>query len=191
MLIFLGFTVCDCAKAASSDESYAVYSAILKGITKSPEGGQAIELLVIGDSTVRTDGEIEELGKKILNQAKASLSKPFQNAISDYSEKSKKEQRLTRSFDLKTKYELINKADFYASFKVDNLEQGWENFYRKYPKSPGFIVFSNVGFDAEKKHAILYREIHCGSLCADGSFVLLENTNSEWKVAKTIPIWAS
>lgn len=191
MVLTLLSVVVDNRSDAASDETYAVYSASIKGISKSPENGQAIELFVIAQTTGGIEDEIEDVGNQILDQMKASLSMPFQNAVSDYKEKRKKSQKLTRSFDLETKYELIDKADFNAFFKGKNLRMDWKNFYYKYPKSPGFIVFSNVGFDAERKHAIVYREIHCGSLCGDSSFVLLENINGRWKATNIIPVGAS
>lgn len=190
-LVFLGIVVVGSRSNAATDESYAVYSAILKGTTKSPHDGQPVKLFVIAETTGGMDDEIADTSNKVLDHAKQSLSRPVKDAISDYQKKNEKEQQLIRSFDLSTKYELIDKTEFNAFFKRDNLEQSWQDFYTKYPKSPGFIVFSNVGFDAEKRHAVVYREIHCGGLCADGSFVFLEHIDSKWKITKAIPIWAS
>lgn len=125
LVLTLLSVVVDNRSDAASDETYAVYSASIKGISKSPENGQAIELFVIAQTTGGIEDEIEDVGNQILDQMKASLSMPFQNAVSDYKEKRKKSQKLTRSFDLETKYELIDKADFNAFFKGKNLRMDW------------------------------------------------------------------
>jgi hypothetical protein len=59
---------------------------------------------------------------------------------------------------------------------------------------PGaFAVYwlSRAGFDQCRRHAFLYYELWCGSLCEEGTYVVLAFDGSKWAVEAEVPIWAS
>ena len=171
-------------------ESYAVYSAILRKMINSPENGDSVDLLVINKKT-STDNIFENWGDKVFRKKKAAVSRNFWKAQADYKLRNKKSGKLINSFALTTKYILIDQKEFNDFFKKDNLKEDWENFFHKYPNSPGFITFSRIGFDKGYKHAFVYREVNCGMLCAGGSYILLKKTANGWEQIKEILFWAS
>ena len=173
-----------------TDESYAVYSVLLSQITSSPKNGEKVTLFVINENT-GFDRKSEIAEKEKLPYIALNVPAEFKTSLKDYKVKNKESERLKRLFDLKQDYILINRADFQAIFKGDDLEKNWDSFYQKYPHSAGFITFSKVGFDAEKKHAIVYRELYCGSLCAEATYFLLTKESDGWKVTEEKPIGAA
>lgn len=67
----------------------------------------------------------------------------------------------------------------------------WDQFYRKYPNSPGLMFFSKVGFNDRHDQAFLYMGRYCGGLCGGGKYVLLNKVNGEWVVSKEQELWVS
>ena len=68
---------------------------------------------------------------------------------------------------------------------------GWDDFYKKYPGSSGYITFSRVGFNSDKTKAVIYKETGCGMLCAYGGYVLLSKDNGAWKEIASYGCWMS
>lgn len=94
----------------------------------------------------------------------------------------------SHSFHLPVTYELLDKAEFDAIFQKGGW---WKDYYRKYPDSQGFLRLSRVGFGAGGKQAVFYVKNQCGGKCGTGSYVVMENIDSGWKVTKEILIWIS
>lgn len=59
---------------------------------------------------------------------------------------------------------------------------GWERFYKRYPKASGFMSLSRVAFDQEFSRALLFVDHTYGLLGAQGSFVLLRKTSTGWTI---------
>lgn len=206
LLLILAFTFLGCSTSAnqitadyqtaaiaqtgSIDDSNAIYSTLLKNIEISPENGKKVTLLVINEST-DTDQTTDIPIDQVLKNSKVDLSPEFNVALKDYKAVNKNPLKLTNSFDLKKDYVFYNRKEFNAFFKRDKQGKGWEMFYKKFPHSAGFITFSKVGFDREKKHAFVYMEINCGWLCADANYMLLTKEQGVWQVTKRTTVWVS
>src|SRR5262249_39084379 len=152
-LIFCGFILISFIppggnhQEAKSDsvtaEEYAVYSALLNEIKINPNDGKEVTLLVIND---RTEGPnkscFPEEVARWNDRKKAEELKPlFKNLI----EKNKGSKSLDRNFKVNKKYVLLNEENLASIFKRKDFE-GWDDFYKKYPASSGYITFSRVGF---------------------------------------------
>lgn len=61
------------------------------------------------------------------------------------------------------------------------IEQGWREFYRRFPMSSGYSVVSAVGFNEAKTQALVYLEHHCGGLCGFAEVLLLEKMDGKWQ----------
>ncbi|MGI9035498.1 MAG: hypothetical protein ACR2GD_05605 [Pyrinomonadaceae bacterium] len=200
LILFLAFMFIGCSGVSSqvatnvqtdsADESYAVYSALLKDIKLSPENGEKVNLLIINETT-DTDRSTGTPVDQVLRNLNVDLTPEFKAALEDYKVKNKVPQKLTKSFDLEQALTFISRAEFSAFFKGNNLRKNWEAFYDKYPHSAGFITLSKVGFDAEKKHAFVYVELSCGGLCADAGYRLLTKEQGVWKETKRATAWVS
>jgi hypothetical protein len=89
--------------------------------------------------------------------------------------------------DLATNYVLVTDLDLH----VDNINDFWPAFYRKYPGASGLICFSNVGFNRQHDQAFLYASRSCGGLCGEGTYILLKKVNGRWEIAKEQCLWIS
>jgi len=170
-------------------EEYAVYSALLDGIKESPNDGKAVNLFVVDDKTsgvpkMCMPDEIAKWEKEI----KADELQPL---VEDLLAKNKESYSLGRHFAVTRSYLLLSADDFSDIFRKKDLGGEWDDFYKKYPNSSGYIIFSRVGFNADMTKAILYSETRCGILCAYGGYVFLERNNGKWNVTGGFLCWQS
>ncbi len=86
---------------------------------------------------------------------------------------------------------LISSEELLYLFNSKDVNQGWSNFYRKYPNSNGIIEMSRVGFSPDKSQAIVAVEHYYGSLGADGLLIYLIKEQNSWRIIKTINLWVS
>ena len=145
-------------------EAYEVYSAILPSEWPS-RVAHAKRLIIQTETTgyqmcLRPDQEWQEkIGPAIFEfvrlNAKPSLLQPRIKAA--------------------VPYHLIN-ADELTSV----VQTGWEEFYRRYPDSGGWMELSAVGFNVDKTVAVVYMGHHCGWLCGGGGFHVLEKKDGKW-----------
>lgn len=169
-------------------EEYAVYSALLNEIKQSPNDGKEVKLLVVNE---RTEGPKKMcLPEEVAKWAKEIQADELKPLLADLLIKNEKRYHLSEQFKLTRQLLLINEEAVSEIFKRRGYE-GWDEFYRKYPNSSGYITFSRIGFNKEKTKAIIYREAGCGSLCGYGGYILLNKENGEWKVANGYNCWQS
>jgi len=114
----------------------------------------------------------------------------------DFSSKSGEMRHLKNKFPLETPYVLVDDQEINSlSYNMDqNHMVIWEQFYKKFPKSLGFIAFSPIGFNKEKNVALVYYEIEKDHLDSFGAVVLLEKRKAlmnTWHVRKEISRWFS
>ncbi len=149
-------------------EAYEVYSAILPmdWLWKV----QWAKSLIIRSETK---------GYKMCLRPEAESEKIIGQAISEYVRLNEKTWLLQRRLSIEKPYELIAYDELRSA-----LKQGWwENFYKQYPNSGGWIELSAVGFNANKTVAVVYMGNHCGSLCGGGGFVL-QKQDGKWAPLK-------
>lgn len=171
-----------------SDEEYAVYSAV---INKMFSGGKVtfdtqakVKLLVITDHNITT---LRAYPPENLDWRR--LPELLEETFDDFVRKNKEVQKLKDNFKIELKRTLIKKDEIENIFK--DRENGWEKFYKSFPDSGGYIGLSRVGFDKEKKQAIVYIEHYCHDLCATGHFLLLKKGKEGWEVVTGYMPWIS
>lgn len=99
---------------------------------------------------------------------------------------------LDNKFTLSTKTTtLISSEESQYFFNSKDVNQGWIDFYKKYPNSNGMIEMSRVGFNSDKSQAIVAVEHYYGSLGADGLLIYLIKEQNSWKIIKTTNLWVS
>jgi hypothetical protein len=172
-------------------EDYSVYSALINQKFIRHE----IKLIVIQDQT-----QIYRLGHQSLdehtNYAMKGLSPVSLSTVKNYFERNKEQFNLSGHFKLKTPYIILTKKEIEDHFKprigvADPLDKAWQEFYKKYPDSPGFIMLSRVGFDSEMKQAMVYIGHACGGLCGEGRYVFLTKEEGNWRIKNELPLWIS
>jgi hypothetical protein len=171
-----------------SAEEYAVYSAYLNGVEQNPNDGKPVKLIVIDSHTMATvsscsQDNIAKYNKRI---AKDELKPLFEDLLA----RSRESALLKRLFSIRHDYILLGRKDYAAFFRIKDIE-GWEDFYKKYPNSSGYVSLSRIGFNTTFTKAILFRSESCGSLCGSGDYILFEKTNGKWKDVDRFNCWMS
>jgi hypothetical protein len=146
-------------------EAYEVYSTILP--TEWPWQVAKAKSLVIRSETK---------GYKMCLSPDEESEKIIGQAISQYVKLNEKTWLLKRGLNVEKPYELVPYEELSSA-----LKQGWwENFYKQYPNSGGWIELSAVGFNADKTVAVVYMGHHCGGLCGGGGFHVLQKKDGKW-----------
>lgn len=140
-----------------SDEEYSVYSAVISSMFA---GGKVtfdtqadVKLLVIKDRTI-VDSSFARMESKDWKYLKENFPKVLQKTLDDFGAKNKDTHQLKDRFKTEFKRNLIIKDEIEQTFK--DRADGWEKFYKNFPGSGGYVEFSRVGFDSEKKQALWY-----------------------------------
>jgi hypothetical protein len=156
-------------KSYEDAEAYEVYSAILP----TEWLGQLARAKSL---IIRSETE----NYKMCLRPEAESEKIIGPAISEYVKLNEKPWLLQRRFNIERPYELVSYDELRAA-----LKQGWwENFYKQYPNSGGWIELSAVGFNADKTVAVVYMGHICGGLCGGGRFHVLQKKDGKWAPLK-------
>lgn len=91
-----------------------------------------------------------------------------------------------RRFILKDRNIVLKGKSFFKN--IGKKSQGWDSFYRKFPKASGFFEASKPIIRGNK--ALIYVASLRGSLNGVGQFFFLEK-NEEWKILAGMEIWVS
>ncbi|HEU0175566.1 MAG TPA: hypothetical protein VFV58_14995 [Blastocatellia bacterium] len=150
-------------------EAYEVYSVILPTVWPSLLGNA--KSLVIRSETI---------GYKMCLQPEAESEKIIGQAISEYVKLNKMAWLLQRRLSIEKPYELIPYDELRSALK----QGGWENFYKQYPNSGGWIELSAIGFNADKTVAVVYMGRHSWSLSGGGRFHVLQKKDGKWTPLK-------
>lgn len=172
-------------------EEYAVYGAVIgdmfAGDKATFDTQSKVKILVIEDRTVSavSDGIARENEAEKLKQGFSPIIS--QETIDDYLAKNAKSHQFTKSLDLKLEYTLVPKEKIKQIFE----ELSWDEFYRQFPDSGGYIALSRVGLNSRGDQAFVYRRHMCGGLCGSGHYLALVKKNGEWAVQKKFMSWIS
>lgn len=109
----------------------------------------------------------------------------------DYLARNQEAKSLTRSFNLKTNYVLVDYSEIKRLTNLTNPAKAFEDFYLKFPESGGFMVLSRVGFNRKHDQALVSTGWLCGGLCGMGDYVLLAKKSGAWSVEKTAENWVA
>jgi len=77
------------------------------------------------------------------------------------------------------------------AFDADKNTPFEDKFEKRFPGSHHLISLSSVGFNRARTEALIYVSYYCGSLCAGGSFIVLNKVKGEWLVTKDQEMWVS
>jgi len=202
----MGFTACrheQSPQATAGDLSAAEYDLLSLFIAGKVTGGLGTEPLpkeivkiVIYSTTASADHEIStyENGLSVpwtktadsLHRQAPTLQ---QSTIDAFLKVNTRRAFLRRSFQSPIDYELVDSNQLVAIFK--NNGAGWQTYYKLFPGSQGVATFSRVGFNQDGTQALFYLSNQCGGLCGIGEYVVMENHNGRWIIAKEIVMWIS
>lgn len=76
----------------------------------------------------------------------------------------------------------ISRAALITVFQHDPSGECWSTLSEKCPGSQWVAAFSPVGFSVDRRQAVFYFEMHCGSSCGSGYGVLMRQGPIGWEV---------
>ncbi len=166
-----------------TDDEYKVYSDALSQLRLLPEGKN---VLVIREITTISREEFNERDKSYLK--KKFGEKISDDLIKEFGAVNAKPRTLQNKFSNSLNTVVISKSEEDKIFNP--IDEGWERFYLKYPKSTGIIELSRVAFDLRKTKALLYygssSDFGKGGI---GYYVLLKKENDRWIIEKKVMCW--
>jgi len=72
----------------------------------------------------------------------------------------------------------------------DLTKDGWAKFLSQYP-GRGIITFSAVGFDKDRRRALVNASTQSGGKSGWSKYFFLEKENNEWVIKDQVQVWAS
>jgi hypothetical protein len=96
---------------------------------------------------------------------------------------------LRADMDLGVPYTLFSGDQLNAMFNLN--QDGWLQFYNRFPDAPGMLTFSHVGFNAAFDQALVYAGLQSQALAGAGHYFLLVKTNGVWTVDQKVMTWIS
>lgn len=158
-------------------EEYAVYSAMIEELY-AKDGRR---LIVISDPSCCGAAAAPKDYWRYPYQQSAPVS---QAVYANFRERNAERVSLKRSFSLPTEYVFLEFEEL-KKF-VPNPEEGFKNFYAKYPGSGGFITLSRVGFNRKRDVAFVYSNMVCGATCQEGRFIVLSKKSGVWRISSSV-----
>jgi hypothetical protein len=156
-------------------EEQAVYSVLLSDVHRAN--------IVLSETT---SSGLEFSGQTDMPQGLPGLSSELWESFLARNDKS---YPLATDMQIGLEYQLMDADEMSDIFS--NFEDGWDEFYSRYPDSPGITSFSKVGFNAARTEALVYmgRQLHY--LAGAGNLIRLEKQDGLWKIRDQIMLWIS
>ena len=162
----------------------AVYAAILDSFFVRP----GIERLVIRPRTAPGHGHVDDLdyqnGLRGLGTLAAGLQASYE---------SRRRLRLevpVASLPTRVPSVPLTEADE-AALPPGNPGSYWQGFYQRFPRSPGIVTFSAVGFSADGRSALVMVDTGCGGMCGHTYYYLLQYLGGRWTVIRRAGVRAA
>lgn len=96
---------------------------------------------------------------------------------------------IDQPLSLEVSYHLLSERSLSELFDNVEPQQGWIEFFKRYPGAPGILRLSRAGFDDSLSHALVYIEHQCGAECGAGRLVHLERAGGVWSVQGGALVW--
>jgi len=165
------------------DLDYRIYSLVLEELfpeTENPVVTQA------------TSAFSASLGREYLQAFKEVYPEMDTTVFSDYILVNDTVYYLEDKFSVASKkVTLVSGEEIQYIFGKPEINQGWEEFYRRYPDSNGTISFSRIGYSKDKTRAMVELGNMYASLGGEGRMIFLKFENNQWKITEAIPTWVS
>jgi hypothetical protein len=82
-------------------------------------------------------------------------------------------------------------ASIDKQFRGDDLGKAWDDFYRRYRGSRGFMQVGVPAISDDGNEAFIHYSHACGGLCGTGWLVYLRRVDGKWKIEHQVMLWIS
>ncbi len=70
-------------------------------------------------------------------------------------------------------------------------EDGFDRFFKAYPKAHALVTLSRPGLDTARKNAVLYMTAATGDLAGNGILLFGKKAGASWKVVQKATLWSA
>lgn len=103
----------------------------------------------------------------------------------------RKEKVDVRLFTSPHRFVVIQAGDYHEFFEGRDCEVGWKDFYKRFPRSQGYVKFSLVGFDETREFAYVGFTYFKECLNGEGHLFIMRKVNKRWEVAADSMLWVA
>jgi hypothetical protein len=168
------------------EDEYKVYSSVIVSLFGDGKAQSLVVRRLSRNSTIRDFND-----RDIRLVVKADFPKLDYKTLDDFVSKSARSYELSaQHFNLQGKIILVTDTDRVTA-GARTCEANWRKFYRAYPTAKGYMIFTRVGFNAEKTQAFVYADYWSGCKEGEGQFYFLQNDGGSWKVTRTQTMWTN
>jgi hypothetical protein len=154
-------------------DAYEIYSLLLPNEWSWDAARLVIRETTTLDSTLGTPDRCIQL--------QGEEKKKIQAAFEDFVRVNKSTWILTPLLKIAKPYDIVSVSElktFSPGVSHVNEEDVWEQHH---PGAAGYFEFSAVGFNGDRTLALVSISHYCGTLCAGGSFHLMEKKDGKWR----------
>ncbi len=108
--------------------------------------------------------------------------------IEDFKSRNRHSQPLAQHFPEGIHVVFLSEIEHKSLF-ASSIEEGWDNFYRKYPGASGITYLSRVGFNQKRDTALIYVSNVRNGEVGGGAYLLLTKSNGKWSVISRTRGW--
>lgn len=146
----------------------------------------SVAMLHMGESSY------EAFTKSLLSQASERVPADL---IRDFCAKNIKAQKVWPQLQTRLRVVLLSRSELDSIFSIGHKQKpdGWDRFYAKYPKSPGIITISRVGFNRRGDMAMVYVGSQVHWLAGSGRIYVFRKQGGKWEGEPAFigPSWVS
>jgi hypothetical protein len=190
----LAFALAQPALAQSVATEAQIYGAVLRHLLGGLKGEQ---VFVVAGDTVSLKEAYARMGSLLfevprdLEDRLAEVPAPLREDILRKDATSQAIALPTRGLPGNVRLKFVPRFELDGFFPAGKPAD-WHRFEAKYDNARGVLELSRIGFDAERRTALVFVSKSCPGLCGFGLYLLLEQQGSDpWKVAKTWQVWIS
>jgi hypothetical protein len=147
-------------------DTYAIYSLLLRDYPY-PGLPQQQGTLAIAGATINITDMNPAIAPDSQLQPPPDNARAFQEAVQDFRTRRFERISLSRDFHLSRDYTLLTPSEVQA---YRSTQTGY----------PAINFFSEVYFNTRQTAALVYRNVFCGHLCANGQWIYLEKRGKQW-----------
>lgn len=162
-------------------EEQRVYAAVLHEMYPAP-------VVVMEEQT--SLGILEENLDESLGYLKQSFPDQIEpDLLENFKARNRTRYPLSPEMKLGVEFVLLGKEQVEEIFL--GRQDGWNEFYRRYPGAPGLITFSRVGFNKQFDRALVLVGCQSNWLAGIGYYALLKKVDGKWQIEGTLMTWVS
>jgi hypothetical protein len=167
ILILVYLSSVSCTPKTIDNTDYEIYSKILSTFKA--------KTLVVEELTTPIDIRFEFKG------ISARMPLLEEETLLDFNKNFIITDTLRNDFNVKKKIILLSQKEIHRIFSDPNTD-GWNIFYKQYPKTQGITTFSRVGYNKNKTQALIYYWTQTYGLGGGGYYVLYVRKHHKWSL---------